>query len=176
MNHIDGKIHIYYGDGKGKTTAAMGLALRALGRGMLVAGIQFLKNGDSGEILALRNFERASFHSPNIRKFLFEMNQRELEQTTSSQLQLFDRVTSQPNFALNNVFVLDEVLGAIEMNTFPLQKLLDFLKTRPRHMEVIITGRVAPETLLEVADYVTMMCAKKHPYSQGVSARMGIEM
>lgn len=176
MDYIAGKVHVYYGDGKGKTTAAMGLALRALGRDMRVTGIQFLKNGDSGEILALEHFERASFYSPDIHKFVFQMDSKALEETASLQLKLFEKVITQPDFTLNDVFILDEILGAIETNTFPLQTLLDFIQNRPRHMEVVLTGRIPPEELLNVADYVTKLCEKKHPYSQGVPARLGIEM
>lgn len=169
-----GLIHLYCGDGKGKTTAAMGLCLRALGAGFTVYLMQFLKDGTSSELAALCAF--SGLHllpCPAVEKFTFQMNEEEKKTCKRNQTNALHSAVEQAVHA--DVLILDEVLGAISTGMLEEQALLDFLKGKPPHLEVVLTGRNPSEKLLELADYVTEMKPHKHPYERGIAARKGIE-
>ena len=150
-------IHIYHGDGKGKTTAAMGLALRALGAGIRPCVVQFLKTEASSE-------RRAS----------------------SLCLSLLEEGLRLYTWEKGGLLILDEVLDAVSTGLLPEEELEEALRTlRPRRLtageggplggDVILTGRNPSPTLLEMADYITEMSARRHPYEEGLTARRGIE-
>lgn len=168
-----GLVHIYTGDGKGKTTAAVGLATRALGQGLRVGFFQFLKSGFSGEMFVLSK-SGATFMAPQgSGKFVWEMNDEEKQQCKTQQQGNFDRaVQMQEQF---DVLVLDEVIGAITTGMLDEADVLEFVKNKPEAMELVMTGRGASEKLLKLADYITEMRCIKHPYTQNVTARKGIE-
>lgn len=167
-------IQLYYGEGKGKTTAAFGQALRAAGRGRRVIIAQFLKTEDSGERRSMELVPHVlMLPLPEQLPFVFQMDviQRAEYEEFAARL-LRDAVLLAEQ---DSVVVLDEVLGAIETDILPLQAVLDCLGELPEGCEVVITGRKAPAELLERADYITRFQAEWHPYDKGIQAREGIE-
>ncbi len=168
-----GLVHIYFGDGKGKTTAALGLALRALGDGLRVCVCQFLKGAESGEVEALRRFENAMLlrAQEGTGKFLWQMDEEERAACLSGQRALLDCAAA----ADADVYVLDEVTDAAQAGAFSIETLLKRLEALRGRGEVILTGHEVPDALLDRADYITRMQKLRHPYDHGTSARRGIE-
>lgn len=167
-------LHIYCGDGKGKTTAAFGLASRAAGRARRVVIAQFLKGEDSGERRSMEYVPHVLLLPlPERVKFVFQMSVVErAECEADSHKLLWDAVALTEQTSL---LVLDEVLGALETGILPEDDLLNALSALPEECEVVLTGRKVPRSLLERADYVTEMTLRRHPYEKGVPAREGIE-
>lgn len=170
-----GLIQVYTGNGKGKTTAALGLALRAVGHGLKVLMVQFMKGSDCGEL------ESAQKLSPylTIKKvgretFVFK-----------NKIDPLDLKMAQEGFSLArkgieneeyDIVILDEINVAIDFGLIPLSDLLRLIDSKPETVELILTGRNAKPEILERADLVTEMVEKKHYYSKGIPARKGIEM
>jgi len=169
-----GRIHLYYGDGKGKTTAAVGQVVRAAGSGLQVLVFQFLKNNDSSERKILEQIPNITcLNGREPVKFVSRMNGDEKAETRRYNNKALDEIVK---FCVPfDVLLLDEALCAVQLNVLSEEKLLSFLKHKPRGLEVILTGHVITDELLEVADYVTQMTKIKHPYDQGKLAREGIE-
>ena len=169
-----GMVHIYCGDGKGKTTAAIGLAARASGSGKPVVVLRFLKGARSGELDSLRLLPGVSIvDGPESVKFLFRMTEEEKTDYKRLCCELFGEACGKCE--RGGLLVLDEALDAVDTGMLPEARLLDFLKNRPEGLEVVLTGRDPSEALFEQADYVTRMVKVKHPYDSGVQARRGIE-
>lgn len=169
-----GLIHIYCGDGKGKTTAAVGLALRAAGAGKHVVLTQFFKDGSSSEIAMLRQIPGIRvMHCKNVPGFFFRMTPEQKEQCRRDYTAWFRQVTEQAGNA--DLLVLDEMLSACNNGVVPLEDVEAFLKTKPEGLEVVLTGRNPAPSLVDAADYVTQMCKRKHPFDNGIPARKGIE-
>lgn len=171
---MSGLVHIYCGDGKGKTTAAMGLALRAAGSGKRVLVLQFLKDGTSSEFSSLRHVPGIET-VPQTRTFGFSWTLSDGEKVQAKDYYsglLEDAFRRGGDFDL---LVLDEVLGACSAGMAEEPRLLALLAGKPDGLEVVLTGRGPSQTLLDMADYVTEMKKIKHPYDRGVSARKGIE-
>ncbi len=171
-----GLIHIYTGDGKGKTTAAMGLILRASGRGLHVVLGQFLKGRPTGELKSLALLPGVEvFRGKPITKFSFQMTEAEKAQVLESHnvfiKELIDHCRKEPV----DLLVLDEVIGACGTGLLDENLLIDFLKTKPEHLEVVMTGRNPSPAMIELADYVSEICKRKHPFEKGIPARVGIE-
>lgn len=169
-----GKIHVYYGYGKGKTTAGVGQIIRAAGSGLSVLFFQFLKDNSSSERVILEQI-------PNITclpgrepvKFLSQMNNQEkLELKKYNNKALDEIVKFCSNF---DVLFMDEALCAVANNVLSEEKLMSFLEHKPHGLEIILTGHVVSERVLGIADYATEMRKEKHPYEKGLSARRGIE-
>ena len=175
-NNKLGLIHIYCGDGKGKTTCAVGLTVRAVGYGLRVLFAQFLKDGSSNEQKVLKELDNVDIMgSKPIKKFTFQMTKEELEATkdeNNSQLKLIGEKAVEGGY---NLLILDEALGSIEAGVLDEAALLDFLKNKPEDLEVAMTGRVPTDKLVEIADYVSRIDKVKHPYDKGIPARKGIE-
>lgn len=169
-------VHLYCGDGKGKTTAAIGLAVRFAGRGGKVVLAQFLKDGTSGECRALAKLETVTMLAANpVRKFSFQMTDEEKQRTTDAVQRTFAAAT---DFAVREgagLLILDEVCAAISCGFLEEQAVLDFLDSRPAKLEVVLTGRDPSEALQQRADYITEMTKRRHPFDGGVTAREGIE-
>lgn len=167
-----GLVHVYTGDGEGKTTAAFGLALRALGRNLRVFVIQFLKGEGSGEVLALRRlgvevelFGRKEFVDPrNIQPEDLTLAKKGLERAKE--------VIQEGGYDL---VILDEINIALKFTLLNLNDVLDLVKNKPSDLELILTGWGAPLKLLELADLVTEMKKIKHPFDKGISARKGFD-
>ena len=149
-----GLLHLYYGDGKGKTTAAMGLALRALGSGKKVVIVQFLKGGKSGEIPLLE-----------------QMNDAEKAATRDLQ----DRNLTVAMAQEADLLVLDEAGSAWELDMVDKDLLRRAVLQRPAGQECVLTAHAAPQWMLDAADYVTEMKCIRHPYQKGIAARKGVE-
>ena len=200
-----GLVHIYTGNGKGKTSAAMGLALRAVGQGFKVYIVQFMKGGAyTGEFISIKNF------LPNItavqygRKCIVEDKQRKLmgfadeyhyfnhvrddiecgpcrfcflNDATQKQYvrDAMERARKIMSSGEYNLVILDEVNCAIHYGFLNIQELIDALKVKNTTTEVICTGRDAAKELMDVADYVSEIKAVKHPFDKGIAARRGIE-
>lgn len=167
-------IHLYWGDGKGKTTAAMGLALRTAGRGGRVLIAQFLKGGDTGERYALAQLPQVILLPvPDRVKFTFSLSPEERKAEQARTLVLLEqavRTAREPGFAL---LVLDEVCDAVDTGLLPLDVLLSALDTPP--CEVVLTGHSLLPQLEQRADYITRFQKIRHPYDTGKQARPGIE-
>jgi len=169
-----GLIHIYCGDGKGKTTAAVGLALRAAGAGKRVVFTQFFKDGSSSEIDMLRRFETIRvMHCETVRGFYFRMTPAQREQVSRDYTELLRQVLAAAETA--DVLVLDEIISTCNHGTVPEKMVTAFLREKPEDLEVILTGRDPSQALVALADYVTQMQKIKHPFDRGIPARKGIE-
>ena len=175
MAETQGLVHIYYGDGKGKTTAAFGLAFRCAGRGKRVVIAQFLKGGSSGEVTAAERFpEITLLRGKGVHKFTFQMNDEEKAATARDCLALFREATARAAEEGVRLLVLDEVIDASH-GFLPPEELCSFLDGRPEGLEVVITGHSLPEELARRADYISHVVKEKHPYDRGVMARPDIE-
>lgn len=166
-------VQVYTGDGKGKTTAAAGLALRAAGRGLRVRFVQFLKGRESGEITALSGMENVEvFRVADCTKFFSELSGSEKQSMRDSVLAALPVITGWLGDA--DVMVLDEALGALKCGILKTDELLHIMETR-RGTEIVITGRDAPREITDKASLVTEMKEIKHYYNEGAAARAGIE-
>ena len=163
-------LHLYWGDGKGKTTAAMGLALRALGHGRRVVILQFLKDGSSGEIEMLRRCGAVVYACPNA-KFTWLMTDAERAEARRTNTRTLQTVL-QGSFDL---LVLDEAGSAWELDMVDKALLQKAVLARPAAQECVLTAHAAPQWMLDAADYVTEMKCCRHPYQKGIAARKGIE-
>ncbi|NLZ71099.1 MAG: cob(I)yrinic acid a,c-diamide adenosyltransferase [Clostridiaceae bacterium] len=172
-----GKIHLYAGEGKGKTTAAVGLAIRAAGNGLNVLFMQFLKDGNSGEIRILKQIPNIQVINSNpVNKFVFTMNEQEKNETKSKMEASFLEVQNIVKKEEIDLLILDETLGAISTGMISESKTIEFLKGKPEHLEVVLTGRGPSKKLIELADYYSEIKAIKHPYeTEKLLARQGIE-
>jgi cob(I)alamin adenosyltransferase len=174
---LRGLIHIYTGDGKGKTTAALGLSLRACGRGFKVGLIQFLKGMETGEldVLAGLGSSYQIYRNKGITKFVKDMNDAEIREAENDVRNLWELAKSMGSDGQCDILILDEVMAAIVTGLLPLNDILNWLREKPAGLEVVLTGRDAPPALLDLADYVSEIKAVKHPYEKGIAARKGIE-
>ena len=166
-----GLLHLYYGDGKGKTTAAMGLALRALGSGKKVVVLQFLKGGQSSEIPLLEQLGAKIYRGKAGQKFVFQMN--EAEKAATRDLQNRNLAAAMTEDA--DLLVLDEAGSAWELDMVDKALLQKAVLARPAAQECVLTAHAAPRWMLDAADYVTEMKCCRHPYQKGIAARKGIE-
>jgi len=167
-----GYVHVYTGNGKGKTTAAFGLVLRALGHGMKVYVAQFLKGMDYGEPHSLRRFENVTLERFGKPKFIHGKADEEDRRLAIQGLNRCREVVSSGEY---DIVVMDEANVAVFLGLFSVQDLLDVVSKKHERTELIITGRYAPQELIDVADLVTEMVEVKHYYSRGIQARKGIE-
>ena len=171
-----GLIQVYTGDGKGKTTAAFGLALRALGRGLAVIVVQFMKTEVTGELIAAKTFDQFTVIRVNTSpKFSWKMNSTELEQLASETQNGYKKACSIAREGSCDILILDEINHAIHNGYISESDILHLFSIKPENMELVFTGRNAPEWLIDRADLVTEMKCTKHPYTKGIGARTGIE-
>lgn len=169
-------IHIYTGEGKGKTSAAMGLALRFSNTGKKVLIAQFLKDGTSGEICVLKRLDNIEVISCEEKlKFTFQMTEEERKQAKTVTESYFRTITEKTKKEQVSLLVLDEIMAAISSGLLSESEVIDFLNTKPEGLEVVLTGRNPSEKMLKIADYVTEMKKIRHPYDKGIFAREGIE-
>lgn len=171
-----GLVHIYCGDGKGKTSAAVGLAVRAAGRGMKVLAVRFLKTENSGEVEVLRSIPGITV-TPCDRTFgfVFRMNEEQKREATLYYQKRFEDAAQEAVQGQYDLLILDEIMASCNYGMVQEQSVVEFLKNRPSGLEVVLTGRDPSDHLLELADYVSEICMRKHPYEKGIPARLGIE-
>ncbi len=168
-------VHIYTGTGKGKTTAALGLALRAIGYGLKVCVIQFMKgNIDYGEIRVAHRLKPYLTIRQMGREIMVDKSQPDPadRRLAKKGFELARKVVYNRRY---DVVILDEINVAIDFGLVKLADVTDLLKKRPESVELILTGRYAPEELFEHADVVTEMIEVKHYYQKGITAREGID-
>ena len=167
-------IHLYHGDGKGKTTAACGLAVRAAGSGMSVLFTQFFKNGNSSEISVLSSVPGITVMLPEICHGRFKnMSEEQKNHTAECYRKFFSEIIKKaPGF---NLIVLDEAVSVYRYGLLDCEELMRFLKSEKDAREIVLTGRDPAFELKDIADYVTEMKKEKHPFDRGVRARKGIE-
>ena len=174
MKLENGLVQVYTGNGKGKTSAAFGLALRAIGRGLEVYIIQFIKGGfDYGELyiadklpgLKLKAFGRGKFVSEK------EPDKEDVDLAEEALRTAEEAVKSHEY----DVIVLDEVNVALNLRLIKTERVLQLIREKPIQTELVLTGRKAPKEIIEAADLVTEMTEVKHPYHSGFRARKGIE-
>ena len=171
---MTGRVHIYCGDGKGKTTAAVGLAIRAAGAGKRVLFTQFFKDGSSSEIRILSQIDNIQvLHKQTVRGFFSRMTAEQRAIASRDYSQHFREICTLCRD--KDVLILDEIISACNHDTIQESELVSFLENRPENLEVVLTGRNPSSELLSAADYVTKMEKMKHPFDQGISARKGIE-
>jgi cob(I)alamin adenosyltransferase len=170
----EGLVQVYTGNGKGKTSAAFGLALRATGRGLNVFIIQFIKGGfDYGELymvdkipnLKLKAFGRGKFISA-------DPPEKEDVRLAEQALQLAKEAVGSGK---HDIVILDEINVALKLKLISLDEVLELIKSKPKYVELVLTGRNAPDQIIEAADLVTDMREIKHPFREGYKSRKGIE-
>ena len=166
-----GLVHLYWGEGKGKTTAAMGLALRALGGGYRVVIVQFLKGADSGEVGLLRRLGAEIYRGKAGQKFVFQMDEAERAAARAKQNENLTAALARPA----DLLVLDEACAAWQLDMVDHALLERAVRGRPAGVEVVLTGRNPAPWMLEAADYSTELRCCRHPYEKGVKARRGVE-
>lgn len=171
-----GLIHIYCGDGKGKTTAAIGLIVRAAGHGRRVMLVQFLKSGLSGEIAPLKQLKGVRVIAGQITaKFSNQMNEQERAETLKLHQQHLQQAVAAAVAGELDLLVLDEAMGAITAGLLSKDDLLEFLRHKPTNLEVVLTGRNPSDDILALADYISEMKCLRHPYERGFPPREGVE-
>ena len=169
-----GCIHIYYGDGKGKTTAAVGQIIRAAGAGLNVLVFQFLKDNSSSERKILESLSNVTcLPGREEVKFFHQMSNEERAEAKHYNNKALDEIVKF--CSPFDVLFMDEALCAVQLGLLSEDKLLSFLECKPEGLEIILTGHEVSERVEEAADYVTERRKIKHPYDAGQAARKGIE-
>jgi len=171
-----GLVHVYTGAGKGKTTAALGAAMRALGWGMRVCIVQFIKGyaeigegrfaGEMGGRLVLRQF------AVDYSRDIDEAKVRERRAAAEAAMRYTEQTVASGEFGL---IILDEINNALHYGLIETERVLRLMAGKPEQVELILTGRDAPQAIIDAADYVTEMRSIKHPFQKGVRARKGID-
>ncbi|ABY93459.1 cob(I)yrinic acid a,c-diamide adenosyltransferase [Thermoanaerobacter brockii subsp. lactiethylicus] len=171
-----GLIQVYTGDGKGKTTASIGLGIRAVGRGFKVYMVQFLKGTDTGELHTLKNIENFKvFRFQSTEKFFWSLNEEEKKILAEDMKKAYEFVVDVLQNKKCDILILDEIMAAIHSKMYTVEDVLKLIDMKPPEMELVLTGRSAPQEIIERADLVTEMKAIKHPFEKGIPARYGIE-
>ncbi len=166
-----GLVHIYTGEGKGKTSAGMGLVVRALGRGLKVKVIQLFKRNTGEQFFFDNKIEYLQFKP--LHPYFKDYKQEQLESLKKEFLEFWEKAISDlENY---DVVLIDEFGPGINWKVIPEEVALKFIENKPKHTELILTGRDYPASVLEKADYVSEVKKIKHPYDKGILAREGIE-
>jgi cob(I)alamin adenosyltransferase len=169
-----GLVQVYTGEGKGKTSAAFGLALRALGRGLKVYVIQFIKGGfDYGELYVVKRLPNFKLTAFGRGKFVTDVPPKKDDiKLAKEALEAAKEIVNGGEY---DVVVLDEINVALHLKLIGTEEVVDLIRRKPKHVELILTGRYAPSEVVELADLVTEMKEVKHPFTKGVPPRKGIE-
>ncbi len=169
---MKGYVQVYTGNGKGKTTASLGLALRAAGAGLNVFIIQFMKQGNYSEIKALSKFDNIGVEQYGAGKFVKGMPS---EEEKAACREGYQRLCGIIEAGKHDLVIAEEANVACICGLLSENELLHLIQLKPAHVELVLTGRGATEKIKEKADLVTEMREIKHYYKQGVQARVGIE-
>jgi cob(I)alamin adenosyltransferase len=169
-----GLVQVYTGNGKGKTSAAFGLALRAAGRELKVYIIQFIKGGfDYGELYVIDKIPNITLKAFGRGKFITEKPpEKEDVKLAEKALQLANEIIRRGE---HDIVILDEINVALNLKLIALEEVLELIKNKPAHVELVLTGRHAPDQVIEAANLVSDMREIKHPFKQGYGSRKGIE-
>lgn len=171
-----GLVHVYTGDGKGKTTAALGTALRALGWGMRVCMVQFIKGyPDIGEMKFAKHFgDRfvVKQFAVDTCRAIDEAKVLQRKKSAEAAMAYAEQTVMSEEYS---VVILDEINNAIHHGLIDTNRVLELIFSKPKNVELILTGRNASPAIIEAADYVTEMNLIKHPFQKGITARQGID-
>lgn len=174
-----GKIHVYTGNGKGKSTAAIGQGIRAVGAGWRVIMLSFLKNPGYSEQKALQRLApdfQLLIANSQPRPFFWELSDAEKAEIAADYQQTWNRLPQLIESQNCDVLILDEIMAVVKYGIIPVESLLAFMTSCRRHeIELILTGRDAPPAIIENADLVTEMTFVNHPMYAGTAPRLGIE-
>jgi len=169
-----GLVMVFTGDGKGKTTAAIGQALRAIGHGYRVYLLQFMKGRKYGELLAAEKYlPDLTFHLSGLDSFVMRDDPAPVDVELAQQgLALAKQVMDSNEY---NMVILDEINVAIDFKLIPLDDVIEVIKNKPPNLHLILTGRYAPPEIVELADTVSEIKEIKHHYTTGIKGRAGID-
>lgn len=174
MSNELGKVHVLTGPGKGKTTAAFGLAMRAAGHGLKVCIIQFMKAGETtGEVISARRGSGIDVLQFGTGRFMDSKNVSAEDRQRAREG--FERAKAALSEGRYHMVVLDEINTAVSFGLLSVDEVIDALKSRKKGVEVVLTGRDAPPAFVELADYVSVVESRKHPFEEGTRARKGVE-
>ena len=174
MSNELGKVHVLTGSGKGKTTAAFGLAMRAAGHGLKVCIIQFMKTGETtGEVVSARHISGIEVVQYGTGWFADSKNLTDEDRAKAREG--FERAKKVLSDGSYQLVVLDEINTIVSFGLVSAEDVMDALMSRANGVEVVLTGRNAPLEFIQIADYVSVVESKKHPFDDGVNARKGIE-
>lgn len=169
-----GKVHVITGPGKGKTTAAFGMALRAAGHGLRVCIVQFLKTGmTTGEVVAVRRIREIQVHQFGTGRFVDPKNPSEEDRRLAGEALAFAKHQLEKRAC--DMLILDEVNTALSFGLIDKAMLEDLIASRGEGVELVLTGRNADDSVIALADYVSFVENRKHPFKEGLRARLGIE-
>lgn len=169
-----GRVHVYYGPGKGKTTTALGVALRCAGAGYKILIHSFISSNTSSEVEPLAGIPNITrVPSIPLKRYAFMMNEEEKAETKAKNDKKLDELMELAKSY--DMLILDEIIYAIEMDLLSEDKLIEYLVQKPCQLEIVLTGRTPSERLIEVADYASEIKKVKHPFDFGLSSRLGIE-
>ncbi len=170
----EGLVQVYTGNGKGKTSAAFGAALRAIGRGLKVYIIQFIKGGfDYGELHIAEKLPNLKLAAFGRGRFVTDVSPQ--EEDVKLAREAFKVAKSAVQNGDYDMVILDEINVALNLKLVNVNETLQLIKNKPKHVELVLTGRYAPQRIVEIADLVTEMKEVKHPFNQGIKPRKGIE-
>jgi cob(I)alamin adenosyltransferase len=167
-----GLIHIYTGSGKGKTTASLGLAMRAVGHGFTVSVVHFMKIWDYGEVKSLKKLGIDLFRYGTT-ELIDPNNPSPVDFEEAEKAILKSEEIVEKN--AYDIVILDEITLAVDFNLVPLKRVINLLDKKPDNLELVLTGRNCPWELIKRADLVSVIDEIKHPYQKGIQARKGIE-
>lgn len=168
-----GFIHVITGDGKGKTTSALGVALRAAGHGFKTLMIQFMKKGwDYGELRAVQSLPNVQIVQYGTPDFVDKINPLpiDFQEAQAALMRFKSEITKEWN-----IIILDEITVAIDYALISEKEAIILLRTKPKNLELILTGRYASQAVIDLADYYTKIESIKHPYQTNINARKGVE-
>lgn len=169
----NGMVHIYTGTGKGKTTAALGLALRAIGMGLHVYMIQFMKGNPYSELESSKYLPHFTIKQFGREEFVSKDNPASIDIRYAQQG--YKHAQDIITHGQYDLVILDEINVAMDYNLITIPEVLSLIENKPAHVELVLTGRYAPPQVITVADLVTEMLEIKHPYQKGILARKGID-
>ena len=167
-----GLIQVYTGKGKGKTTAALGLAVRAAGHNFKIAIIHFMKIWDYGEVKSLKKLGIDLFRYGTT-ELIDPKNPSPIDfEEADKAIQKAEKLIEESNY---DILILDEINVAVDFNLIPIKRVVDLFNKKPDNLELVLTGRNCPQELIERADLVSVIDEIKHPYQSGMEVRKGIE-
>jgi cob(I)alamin adenosyltransferase len=168
-----GYIHVYTGPGKGKTTAALGLGLRAAGAGFKVHMLQFMKGRRYSELDSIEKLSNFTFSQHGRDEFVNKDNPEKIDINMAQEG--FSHAKELIKNGKYDMIILDEINVAVDFNLVDINDVIKLIEKKPENLELILTGRNAHPEIVKIADYVTEMLEINHPYQQGVEARKGVD-
>jgi cob(I)alamin adenosyltransferase len=168
-----GYVHVYTGPGKGKTTAALGLSIRAVGAGFKVHMVQFMKGRRYSELNGIKGVNNFSISQYGRDEFVDKKNPEKIDIDFAREGFAFSKDII--NGGQHDLIILDEINVAVDYNLIDVNDVIKTIKNKPENVEIVLTGRYAHPEIIKNADYVTEMLEIKHPYQRGVESRLGID-